>query len=71
MHATYLVYGTKAAESPSTVQNGSDGDIEMTCSAPEAESVGDTVRTFTVSLVPEERLKGQPTPTSELLRFPC
>lgn len=60
MHATYLVYGTKtAADEPPTKQNGEDGDIDMTSSAPEIEYPAEVVPTFTLSLVPEERLKGR------------
>jgi DNA polymerase delta subunit 3 len=59
VHATYLVYGTKtAADGPPAKQNGEDGDIDMTSSAPEIEYLAETVPTFTLSLVPEERLKG-------------
>ncbi|KAK4210418.1 DNA polymerase subunit Cdc27 [Rhypophila decipiens] len=56
VHATYLVYGIKNAESSSQVQNG-DGDIEMTSSMPEVESFDDAVPTFTLALIPEEQLK--------------
>lgn len=60
VHATYLVYGTKkAAGGLSAGQNGADGDIDMTSSAPEVESLADTVPTLTLSLVPEARLNGQ------------
>jgi DNA polymerase delta subunit 3 len=59
VHATYLVYGTKkATDGPSTSHNGTDGDIEMASSPPEAESLAEVVPTFTMSLVPEEQLKG-------------
>jgi DNA polymerase delta subunit 3 len=59
VHATYLVYGTKkpsmdtALESP----NG-DGDVEMTGSAPERDSVVESIPTSTLTLVPEDQLKG-------------
>jgi DNA polymerase delta subunit 3 len=60
VHATYLVYGTKtASDGSSASQNGTDGDIEMASSPPEAESLAEVVPTFTMSLVPEERLKGK------------
>lgn len=60
VHATYLVYGTKgAADGPSAAGDGADGDIEMTSSIPEVESLPDPVPTFTLSLVPEDQLKGQ------------
>lgn len=66
VHATYLVYGTKKAlvvQSPH--QNGSDGDIEMSSSAPEVESLAEVVPTSTLSLIPEEQLKGAyPAPTT-------
>ncbi|KAK4103514.1 hypothetical protein N658DRAFT_420672 [Parathielavia hyrcaniae] len=52
VHATYLVYGTKRAGTRST-----DGDIDMSSSAPEVESLTEDVPTSTLSLVPEERLK--------------
>jgi DNA polymerase delta subunit 3 len=59
VHATYLVYGTKrASDGPSASQNGTDGDVDMTSSAPEVESLTEVVPTSTFSLVPEERLKG-------------
>ncbi|KAK3294704.1 DNA polymerase subunit Cdc27 [Chaetomium fimeti] len=58
VHATYLVYGTKKATSaPSESQNGTDGDIEMTSSAPEVESLADVVPASTLCLVSEEQLK--------------
>ncbi|KXX77115.1 DNA polymerase delta subunit 3 [Madurella mycetomatis] len=57
VHATYLVYGIKkAADDRSAARNGADGDIEMTSSMPEVESLSDLVPTFTLSLVPEEQL---------------
>ncbi|GAB1319052.1 CDC27 protein [Madurella fahalii] len=57
VYATYLVYGiTKAADEPSTARNGADGDIEMTSSMPEVETLSDVVPTFTLSLIPEEQL---------------
>lgn len=64
VHATYLVYGTKkAADERSAARNGADGDIEMTSSMPEVESLSDLVPTFTLSLVPEEQLNGQLSPS--------
>jgi DNA polymerase delta subunit 3 len=57
VHATYLVYGTKnASDAP---RNSDDGDVEMSSSAPEVESLTDVVPTFTLSLIPEERLTGE------------
>lgn len=59
VHATYLVYGIKkAVDGPLTTQNGGDGDVDMTSSAPEVESLTETVPTFTLSLAPEEKLQG-------------
>jgi DNA polymerase delta subunit 3 len=59
VHATYLVYGTKMATlKPSPPQNGTDGDVEMASSPPDAEMLTEAVSTSTLSLVPEERLKG-------------
>lgn len=57
VHATYIVYGIKNAE---TVKNGTDGDIEMTSSMPDVESFDDVVPTFTLTLIQEENLKGTP-----------
>ena len=63
VHATYLVYGTKhAADGESKPQNGADDDVEMTSSAPEVDSLAELVPAFTLSLIPEERLKGQSKP---------
>ncbi|KAL2137437.1 hypothetical protein VTI74DRAFT_58 [Chaetomium olivicolor] len=56
VHATYLVYGTKKAVGELS-QNGSDGDVEMTSSAPEHDSFPEAVPTSTLSLVPEEQLR--------------
>ena len=58
VHATYLVYGTKTAADGPSARNGSDGDVEMASSAPEVESLAEVVPTSTLSLVPEEQLKG-------------
>ena len=59
VHATYLVYGTKkAANAPSESQNGADGDIEMSSSAVEVDSLDEVVPASVLSLVPEEQLKG-------------
>ncbi|KAK1755949.1 hypothetical protein QBC47DRAFT_323046 [Echria macrotheca] len=52
--ATYLVYGVK---NHADQQNGTDGDVEMTSSMPETRSVDELIPTFTLSLVPEDRLK--------------
>lgn len=59
VHATYLIYGSKKApDTASAPQRGNDGDIEMTSSAPETEPLDEVVPTLTLSLVPEEQLKG-------------
>ncbi len=57
VHATYLVYGTKSTDD--RPRNSGDGDIEMSSSAPEAESLTEAVPTFALSLIPEELLHGQ------------
>lgn len=57
VHATYLVYGTKRAEEPNQPVQG-DGDVEMTSSIPEVESIPEQVPTFTLSLVTEKKLQG-------------
>ena len=60
VHATYLVYGTKRATSaPSESRNGTDGDIEMSSSAMEVDSLTEVVPASILSLVPEEQLKGK------------
>ncbi|KAH6952586.1 DNA polymerase subunit Cdc27 [Fusarium avenaceum] len=51
VHATYLVYGTKAPESQQP-----DGDVEMSSSMPE-EPLSDEVPTSTITLAREEELK--------------
>ncbi|KAJ4300244.1 CDC27 protein [Collariella sp. IMI 366227] len=56
VHATYLIFGTKKAVHELS-QNGSDGDINMTISAPEHDSFTEAVSTSTMSLVFEERLE--------------
>lgn len=59
VHATYLVYGTKKATNPpSESQDGADGDIEMSSSAMEVDSLTEVVPASVVSLVPEDQLKG-------------
>ena len=55
VHATYLVYGTKSTNDGP--RSSGDGDIEMSSSAPEAESL-EVVPTFALSLIPEEALHG-------------
>ncbi len=39
-------------------RNGADGDVEMTSSMPDVDSLADDVAAFTLSLVQEDRLKG-------------
>ncbi len=68
IHATYLVYGTKTADSSSGVQE--DGDVEMGSSMPEAESLSEEVPTMTLSLLQEKQLEGRWT-TSALPSGPC
>jgi len=63
VHATYLLYGTSRSE-PGQKDEG-DGDVEMTSSMPEGETLSEQVPTLTLSLVPEEQLNG----TAALPRF--
>lgn len=53
IHATYLIYGIRSSDNPH-----GDGDVEMSSSMPEQESLSDDVQTTTLSLVREEDLKG-------------
>lgn len=56
VHATYLVHGAKKAVGH---LNGGDGDVDMTnTSPPETGSIGEGIPLFTLSLVPEDQLKG-------------
>ncbi|KAK3318560.1 DNA polymerase subunit Cdc27 [Apodospora peruviana] len=58
VHATYLVYGIKASgDLSSAPQNGADGDVEMTSSMPEVDSLDNTVPTFILTLIQEQHLK--------------
>ncbi|KAJ4323197.1 CDC27 protein [Fusarium piperis] len=52
IHATYLVYGTRSSDNKE-----SDGDVEMSSSAPENESFSETVPVTTLTLAREEELK--------------
>jgi DNA polymerase delta subunit 3 len=54
IHATYIVYGRKIQ-----VSTQEDGDVEMGSSMPEAEELSERVLTFTLTLVQEEKLKGE------------
>ncbi|KAJ9149074.1 DNA polymerase delta subunit 3 [Pleurostoma richardsiae] len=55
VHATYLVYGTKKVEETNGhIQH--DGDVEMTSSMPEVESLAEEVPVFTLSMVAEDKL---------------
>lgn len=56
IHATYIIYGVKKAADE---RNGADGDVEMTSSVPEAESLDEAVPIFSLSLVQEDKLKGK------------
>lgn len=53
VHATYLVYGSKAA----TLQ--ADGDVEMASSMPEQDGDSDVVSATAVTLVAEDKLQGK------------
>ncbi|KAJ0385551.1 hypothetical protein COL922a_006129 [Colletotrichum nupharicola] len=53
IHATYLIYGIRKVEN---VQE--DGDVEMTSSPPDVEPLSEDVVTYSLSLVPGDRLKG-------------
>lgn len=53
VHATYLVYGSKAAPLQA------DGDVEMASSMPEQDGDSDAVSTTTVTLVAEDKLQGK------------
>ena len=57
IHATYVVYGSVKSEEPSS-QVQPDGDVEMSSSLPEIESSAEQVPTMVMSLVNEDRLKG-------------
>ncbi|KAF5504921.1 DNA polymerase delta subunit 3 [Colletotrichum siamense] len=52
IHATYLIYGIRKVEN---VQE--DGDVEMTSSLPDVEPLSEDVVTYSLSLVPGDRLK--------------
>ncbi|KAJ0354721.1 hypothetical protein COL154_011649 [Colletotrichum chrysophilum] len=54
IHATYLIYGIRKVEN---VQE--DGDVEMTSSPPDVEPLSEDVVTYSLSLVPGDRLKGK------------
>ena len=54
IHATYLLYGIKREQK---VQE--DGDVEMSSSMPEHDSISEEVPTTTLALVREENLKGR------------
>lgn len=60
VHATYLVYGTKKVVEPTNghAHAHEDGDVEMTSSMPEVESVAEEITTHTLTLVGEEQLQG-------------
>ena len=55
VHATYLVYGAKKANGH---LNGGDGDVDMAHSLPDNESIAEGIPALTLSLVPEDQLKG-------------
>ncbi|KAH7171522.1 DNA polymerase subunit Cdc27 [Dactylonectria macrodidyma] len=51
IHATYLVYGTKSSDIATA-----DGDVEMTSSMPDHDSLSEDVTTTTLALFREEEL---------------
>lgn len=53
VYATYLVYGIKSSDNQE-----SDGDVEMSSSAPENEALSETVPVTTMTLAREEELSG-------------
>jgi DNA polymerase delta subunit 3 len=53
VHATYLVYGTRTAKN-----EASNGDVEMTGASSENGDASEEVPAATLTLVAEERLKG-------------
>lgn len=53
VHATYLVYGSKAPEA-----SQSNGDVEMSSSMPDQDVVSEQVPTKSLLIVPEEKLPG-------------
>ncbi|KAH8879434.1 hypothetical protein GQ53DRAFT_37880 [Thozetella sp. PMI_491] len=57
VYATYLVYGSNKSSSQARPRVGEDGDVEMTSSCPDADSIAETVPTYTMSLVQEDNLK--------------
>lgn len=57
VRATYLVYGTKK-EDEAKPQVQADGDVEMTSSMPEAESLADVAPVYSLSIVREGQLQG-------------
>jgi len=56
IQATYLVSGTKIAEPVLSRQD--DGDVEMSSSLPEADSIAEQVPVLAVCLVQEDSLEG-------------
>ena len=54
VHATYLVYGTKTSDNVPA-----DGDVEMSSSMPDHETLSEEAVTTTLSLAREEELKGK------------
>ena len=59
VHATYVVYGVK--KSCLSASQTEDGDVDMD-GTPEAEPSEERIPTFTLALIPEEKLRGGPTP---------
>lgn len=60
IHATYLVYGSKAPEA-----SQSNGDVEMSSSIPDQDIASERVPTKSLLIVPEEKL---PSPSTHPLR---
>jgi hypothetical protein len=58
VYATYLVYGIKSSNQART-RVGEDGDVDMTSSIPDTDSVAEIVPAYTMSLVQEDKLKGE------------
>lgn len=57
VHATYMMYGSRKT-GHTNGHSQQDGDVDMTSSAPEADSTVDDGPVITLSIVAEESLKG-------------
>ncbi len=58
LHATYLLYGVKKAEQ-SKPRIHENGDVEMSSSMAEVESIPERIPTLALSLVNEAKLSGK------------